>query len=424
MSRAGRFTARVVFTLAILGPSVLHAQVVPAVSGNSAGPTVLPGNVIYGTPQYPPGVGTQRLPAGSIYEATAFKSFLSQVVKNSWFRLEYMSWGFKDPNDAALGSDLILLDAVNGDPRLPFDVTINNNVVSRAEVADLSQVTLRDNNGIRGTVGIPLTFGTVEASIFSFKEARGKTNRDFELGPRRDLTSLQFNIATSTLSNGQVGTNIFLYDRAFEARYTSDLWGMEYNFVFEPRSPGGEGFRMQPIVGFRTLDIQERLVQEGAFAGFDINNNATVTPALVTTIDSRSENKIYAPQLGLRMEMVHRWFTLGFEPKIGFGANVFDADVTVQQLRSATDPTIFTQISNTKFSPIGDFKLYTSIPVTEDFSLFASYQFVMTAKVLRPHDSIFYNDNGPTNLAAIIVREAFDNMYYRGYTIGGEWRWK
>ena len=290
-------------------------------------------------------------------------------------------------------------------------------------MADLGAVSLRDNNGQRTTLGIPLTFGSFEAGFFTFKEARGRTNRDFELGPRRDPASLQFSIATSTLTSGQVGTNIFLYDESFEARFTSDLWGMEYNFVFN--SPYvAEGFTLQPILGFRTLDIQERLTQVGSFAGFDINNNPTEVPSLVTTIDSRAENKIYAPQLGLRMQMVHRWFTLGFEPKIGFGANVFDADVTVEQLRSSTDPTVVTRLSETAFSPIGDFKFYASIPVTDNFTLFVSYQSFLVAKVSRPHDNILYNDNGPTSLAGIVVREAHDNMDYRGYTIGGELRWK
>ncbi len=337
--------------------------------------------------------------------------------------MEYMQWGFKEPDDAILGSELILVTAGANDPRDKFDVTRANTVVALAEVADLGDVTLRDNNGLRTTLGIPLTFGSVEASLFSFKEARGRTNRDFELGPRRDLADLQFNIATSTLTQGQVGVNIFLYDESFEARFTSDLWGMEYNYIFDTPSVG-EGFRLQPIIGFRYIDIQERLVQVGSFAGFDLNNNATVIPSLVTTIDSRVENKIYAPQLGLRMEMNHRYFTLGFEPKIAFGANVFDADVTVQQLRSASDPTVVTRVAATKFAPVANFKFYGSVPVTEGFILFASYEFLVAGKISRPHNNILYNDNGPDELAAIVVRESFDNMYYRGFTVGGEIRWK
>ena len=149
---AGRITASVFLALTLFSPRLTHAQV--GLTGSSGDQIRNGRNGSYWSaeiPGYP--VGHQN-PAGSPYPPqvlphdynpstihyerlekdadwgilrSPFAVFWKQVVNNAWVRFEYMNWGFKEPHDGVLGSELILLTATQGDPRERFDVVVNNN---------------------------------------------------------------------------------------------------------------------------------------------------------------------------------------------------------------------------------------------------------------------------------------------------------
>ena len=145
-----------------------------------------------------------------------------------------------------------------------------------------------------------------------------------------------------------------------------------------------------------------------------------MTSALVSDITSNVENRIYAPQIGMRFEWVDQWFTLGVEPKVAFGVNQYDATVRTDRLRSAGDPTVITSANGNHFTPVGDFSFYGKIHLRDNLSVFVSYQVMVASGMSRPADNSFYNDNGSTQPAAIVVDPSFKSMFWQGLTVGGE----
>ncbi len=364
-------------------------------------------------PVGPDGIVTEQLPEdlGGLYGRSPLDDFVMDVVRSTWVRLEYLHWNYKRPGDTILGAPI---QGVK-DPREPFPVTIGTTLGGFAHVESLSGLNLRDNQGIRATVGVALNGGTIEGSIFSFAEGRTGMKEDLPKPEDKVGRTLLEYIATSTLTNGEIGHNLFLYDKSFSAYFTSDFWGAEAILVTDPLVPG-PGIKLRSIFGFRFYSLEERLVQRGEF-----DQNGFLIDPLVSTIDSDAKNRIYAPQIGLRLEYVHPLFTVGVEPKMVFGINVYKTRVLTDKLRGFEDPTFMTEREGTKFAPIGDFEVNGRLNLSRNFSLFVSYHILVAAGITRPQNNIYYDDYGPeAPKPGIIVKPAFDNMVIQGLSVGGE----
>lgn len=380
---------------------------------------------IYTNQQYgigPDGITTERLPTenGWSYEDSPADRFVSLVAKSVWLRLEYMNFNFEDPGKVLLGS------AVGGvvDPSKPFQTTIAGQSAT-ARVPTTDRLHFRDVQGIRGTIGLPTTIGSFEANFMSFQRENADYSQIVPPGPVLN-PSAQIQLATTTLTNGKVndiindtviGTNIFLYDKAFQVFQTTALFGGEANWV--GKSNYEEGLVTRPLAGFRYLDVHESLGQRGTF-----DQLGALSPALVSFIDSDANNRVYAPQIGARFEYVTPWLTLGFEPKVAFGVNKYKASVSTFHLRSQADPYVGTDESGTRFSPIGDFSVYSKIHVKDNFTVNVGYQIMVAGGISRPANNIYYNDNGPNNPAAIVVDPSFRRMVWQGLTVGGELKFR
>lgn len=456
----GRFTARVVLALCCLSPSALYAQYAPGQpvyspppgsagqvaapmaagyapspyvpaqpasygGGHYAGevyapyPPAPPVGYGYGYNYCPPTAGgmiEERVPddRGWDYESPV-DQFLANLVKNSWVRLSYLNWNMDEPGNALVGAP------VEGviDPREPFPINIGGVPVGTARVANLDEIGLNNRNGIEGKIGIPLTFGTIEGSIFALeKKSEEIVATDL---PSEPAPGLQHFVAISTLTNGEIGRNLFLFDRSFRTTFTAQLWGTEGNFVWDPYV-AGEGLKFQPLVGFRYLNHMERLRVNGVFDQFGALPEDLI---LNSQIESTTRNHIYAPQIGLRTELVHRWFTVGVEPKISFGVNNYEAIVRTEEIITPGEAPRTTVEDGFAFSPIGSLDVYGRIHVHENFSIFVEYDLMIGAKFARPHDSILYNDLGVgAGMPGIVADVGFENVLYSGIAIGGEFRFK
>jgi hypothetical protein len=354
---------------------------------------------------------------GWSYENTPLDEFLGDVARNSYFRLEYLHYAFKNPGDRILGSPLLS----QADPSMPFQVTdTGGQLAGEARVATTGDLQYPDGSGIRGTLGIPLVSGTLEANIFYFDQVNDRSLID-RLGdqlrnqPLNPLEPPQF-IATSTLTNGQVGNNLLLYDDSFQTNISADLWGSEINYIFDAYLPQPM-FQLRPLIGFRHLDLREELNQIGVFDQQD----QLVTP-LVSRISSYSENTIYAPQIGLRGEMVSRWLTLGIEPKLAAGINVYETSVITQALRSPGDPLTKTTATGEEFSLVGELNLYAKIHIRQNFAITVGYQATFMDQVARSHSSILYNDNGANADPAIVTNPSLERFDFGGINVSGELR--
>ncbi|RMG38950.1 MAG: hypothetical protein D6725_06250 [Planctomycetota bacterium] len=369
-------------------------------------------------------------PQDVLYEPTPLERYLSAALKSMWFRTEYLLWDLDEPGDVALGSPVFAVD----DPTQPFNIFVNNQQIT-VRVFDLEHVSLKDNNGIRGTLGVPLTFGTLELSAFGLEHTTQRhTPRDKDFGtmelgfPPGAVSQPTFFIATSTFTNGSIldetglGTNLFLYDRFFQIDFDTDVWGAEANFVTDPYVPG-DGFKWRPLLGFRFLRLRERLTQQGGLDIRDENNPDIVTATLVSTIDSEVRNLMFAPQVGLRLQWVAPWFTISFEPKVALGVNAKQTTVLADQIRGIGDPTVVTTIDRQNLAAIGELGVSARVRVTESIAAFISYQEIWMANVARAGTSIYYNDFGVGAPMTGITAKS-DNQFYnmRGLSLGFEVR--
>ena len=350
---------------------------------------------------------------GPLYGDTPLEEFLKDVARDSYFRMEYLSWSYRKPGNVLLGSPLLITE----DPRFPFDVTIANQLAGTATVESMNGIKLEDIPGGRMTLGIPFTFATLESSIFSFED-NSEFRIDDELGLPIpfDIDDVPRFIATSTLTNGQVSNNVLLYDDFFSRRLSADLWGADFIVLMNSYLPE-PALQVRPLFGFRYLGYDEQLVQTGSF-----NQLGNLPEAVVSTISSSTENNSYIGQVGVRVELPSRWITIGLEPRLGVGVNQSDNIVFSESLRSLDDPrTTFTdQDENIALS--GEFSIYGRFHPLPNVSLQVGYTIIFVDQISRASSIVRYNDNGPSSPADIGVREALDLMYFQGLNVGGEIR--
>lgn len=376
------------------------------------------------TPHYTPGPANwvqENITAdrGGLYEDTPLDEFIKDVSRDAFFRLEWLSWGYKKPGGQPLGSQILSTT----DPREPFDITVAGTNFGDAHVETLQGIEADQVSGIRGTVGLPLAMGDVEASIFYFENFSDGTLVDGSDGigfeaVSGDPTTVQF-VATTTLTNGQLGNNAFLYDDSFATHYKTQLWGSDINYVFDATL--SEPFiQIRPMFGFRYLAIDDHLDQRGVFDGQGQLTEAQIVRSLIS---SDSENNVYIPQIGMRIEATSRWLTVGVQPKFGLGVNQYRGTVFTEALRSVGDPRTLTTESGERLSASGELAVYGKLHINKHVSLNVGYTFLFVDNVTRAHNSILYNDNGQNQDPAIVANPAFDLMYYQGLNVGGEIRY-
>ncbi len=350
---------------------------------------------------------------GPLYGDSPLDEFLRDVARDSYFRMEFLSWSYRKPGNVLLGSPLLVTD----EPAVPFSTTLINQLAGTARVETLGLVKLEDIQGGKMTLGVPFTFGTVEASIFSFENAEEFTLDDtLGLPDPLNITQLPTFVATSTLLNGQVSNNVFIYDDFFRTKSSADLWGADFVLLFNSYLPK-PSLQVRPLVGFRYLDYGEQLVQTGSF---DQLGNLTVP--LISTISSTSDNQSYVPQIGVRIEMPSRWVTVGLEPRIGAGVSTFDNLVFSEALRSVGDPRVTTTDQGEKISVSGELTIYGKLHLHPSTTLHVGYTIMGVTNISRAGSNLRYNDNGPQELADITVQSSFERMYFQGLNVGGEIR--
>ena len=377
------------------------------------------------------------------YRDTHLDRILDSVVRNSWIRLDYLLFETRRPGDHILGAD----DPMVENERFPFNVSAGGTVIGQATVPAIDNISLKNINGMRGTVGLMLNEGSLEANVWGLKENSAKMVMN-GLGAQGFGTTAAggpppdpvFAATTVNKFGEPLGGEAFLYDHSFGARYVQDVWGTGINYIRNDANVG-EGFRMMPMLGFRYLEVNEGLFQTGVFnggfdgvvdfgedlnsngvmdVGEDINNDGLLDLGLVSVINSRVNNEIFAPQIGMRFQLQHRWFTLGFEPKVAIGGNRYQMEVETDQLRSFGDPLTKSSSSGWKEAMIMDFRFYLKLFPSEDIEFFLSYDITVAQNVSRAHDNVYYNDNGQSEPPAIGVDPGFERVWWQGLVLGGQ----
>jgi len=345
-------------------------------------------------------------------DETPLEEALCRVARNVIFNIDYINWGIVKPQTELIGAQptlsalnpvLSLLPPIfydketnyfsSGMQRSPtqfFPVTsgppqINEitqltNQIGFARAYDTGPISLAENSGIKGTLSLPMTFGSAELTGFILQHADSQVN----LGGLPQGSALNFppdeNFAAIPVKVNETTSGVIaLYSQSFGAEFTSLVFGGEFNIVFNPIVPKDYGLLIRPLLGFRYLGIQEE---------FDVEaSNAGVAPS---TIQSRTINNIYGPQVGVRFELVTQWFTIGAEPRVTLGVNQFVSSL------ASSDPTIGNssdRIATDRFTPVGAFDLYAKIPIHDQVKLYFAYNLIGTGNISRPQQQIDYNVN-------------------------------
>jgi hypothetical protein len=358
----------------------------------------------------------------------------NNLAHNSWMRIEYLLWK-APPGNQLIGAEL----PSGNDPRLPYAIEDPDGTFNlEAREADLSTIGSDGSNGIRGTFGIDFNSGTIEAIFFGMKSDRssvsyGKSDLMRTNFSAADLINTNYDLANSiaiqTLLDGQVSLNGRRFNQKFSVDYQTQAWGVESNYVINTERLmfrtyyGAGGLQIRPLVGFRYLKIGEEMLIKGSFE--DQATTATTPVALFeTTIDSATNNKLYIPQAGIRMEFVHPWFTISAEPKVGFGVNNYNGSVLTDQFLSAADPTHVTTISNTRFAPTFEFGVNARFHLSESFTFNVGYNFLWANQIARPGTITYYNESSSnlTNGVSLQAQNSLDSYTLHGLVIGGEIR--
>jgi hypothetical protein len=318
-----------------------------------------------------------------------------------WFRTEYLFWNFSRPGAALLGSPV----AGVLEPRIPhsvFDDSTNPPTFQGlASTPTTDQLRLTGVSGVRGTLGIPLVFGTFEGNIFGFQTRNANLIRT-------DL------VGTSVLTNGQPGDTVFLYNNGLNLNFKSQFWGTEENILFD--GPTSNFFSLRPLVGFRGMSLREALNQNGQY----IPDPSTGLPTTNSNIYSASTNAIFAGQIGLRLAMDSKYVSLAITPKVGLGGDVYRNRVSTDHLRSANDGHYITQDKGALFVQTINIPFTGKLHLTQNFSLVGGYEFFWVNGITRPQNNIYYNDNGPTPVPGVVVNTSTTTFIAYGMTLGGE----
>ncbi|MCA9031495.1 MAG: BBP7 family outer membrane beta-barrel protein [Planctomycetaceae bacterium] len=380
---------------------------------------------------------------------------VNQGLSGAWIRTDYLLWDISRPGDKLIGAPMATQDAnsafsafdpVNGirlDAQgLPVVAIVPNLAGTQLRNTNASIIDLpTDNrasfdltnsadttqlNGARISAGVPIGEGVFEAEAWALQEAQS----DITFNPTVLTLSGVTLIPALTLLDGGLPSDstMILFSESYQTVLSSNLWGTEGNWAFANMNPGSN-LQITPLLGFRYARFGEKMSIAGADIPDPINFPGTV---LNHRIHSSMSNHIFGPQVGLKMQYVTPFVTVGFEPKLAATVNRATQDLSTQQIyQSGIDPVTLLPLEDarqlgdhfTQFSPTLDLSVYARVHLTQNFSVHFGYDYMLTGSVYRAYDNIAYlSPTSPgTDAPTIGLTRDRSTMTVHGIMIGGQW---
>ncbi len=346
--------------------------------------------------------------------------FFGELAKRSWMRVEYLHWNVGRPGNVNVGARLTNVT----DPLIVFD-NQTGTPTGEAIIPNLGVLGLQDTRGVRGTWGLDLANSDFELQFFGTEQSADTFSRT-NLQRGRDVTDLATgttafpNVVTPLLTNGGVVSadtaNYLIYDDSFTSTVTNQMWGAEATFLSKPYLPNS-GTTWQWLGGFRYLNIDEQFTARG------VSNGGVPGSEVITTFGGDTVNNMYGPEVGARMGVQHRWFSLSATPRIAFTLNDYTAKTNSSPLGVAG--TSFSD-NEVDFTPIVQVSFTGEIHISPIFSVFGGYDFMWIYRMTRPADNIVY-DSTPGDAGGFDpnLRQQVDlsSFYTRGLSVGCVFRY-
>ncbi|VAX40085.1 hypothetical protein MNBD_PLANCTO02-310 [hydrothermal vent metagenome] len=372
-----------------------HGQVQPIFYGNDAGTGA------YNHPVYAYGRQEQNpeMVMGSQYasqQPRKKKGYTS--IPGAYFRMEYISWNLKEPGTFFLGEQRSdRLDLSNQ--------ALLSNSPLQGQVLSTNGFSFENSPGFRATTGIPLIgIGAVEMSAFVIGQSTASN---------RTLPQTLVLPGNTFLSNGTPGTFFFGYDNGASVSMSTRLWGASI-LLIKQYGPPGEGFKLQPLGGIKYFALRDKLNQNGDYtSGVDIAHSV---------IEADTINHSIGLTAGVRAEFVHRWVTLGIEPRVTIGGGWNRTRVNAQNILSIADPLVSTSINGFAFTPMFEVGAYARVHPTENITISVGFDYMAIANMTRAYNSLrFDNVNG---VGVVTARNRSLMFDARGFNFSVEWMYR
>ncbi len=392
-------------------------------------------------------------------------------LPDSWIRLEYWHAKIGHRGGRSLGTSIgdingNLIDNTSERFDLPsVDPNSTTGIAGAAVAPTTDNVDWDDNNGIKGSFGIPIdTRSWLEGSVWSLQEQAESLRvpsipptslNDGFYGPPIQFIVIPYTIDNQPGNLGDVAVNtppdgipvpLIVYDESFFSEYSVNLWSADVNYVYDLRIPH-DGWSLQSIVGWRHEEYSENLSFGGSF-----NNNSgyatddvTITGPLTTPQSNRIESKVHnfrhALQFGFRSEVKQNRFTVGVEPKVALGVGLIRSRVNTENAREPGDLSVLLGDPNLviddpasttsfdrelDFAPSAELNLYAKYDVTEWLKFKVGYNLTWMGRLGSADTSIRYNSISaadPTMSPSQLdfgVNQNVNSRYVSAFTVGGE----
>lgn len=366
-----------------------------------------------------------------------------EMFRGTWLRLEYLQGNFSHEGGRVLGEPIVVTSVVDPtvtvsipDPSQQFSVfNTTGDFVGLAEVPTSFNIRWRNAQGIRGSFGIPVAKAfSIEGRLWQYEdqEASLNTPRFPPLSTSGIIGTVNSTfLATSLTTDGIPSGEVILYDAGFSSSYTSSMKAGDVALVFNWKNPD-QGWRMQPILGYRHEEYSEGL---GFGGSFDNRSNfldgAGIIPTESNWIQSNASNQREMMEVGMRTEWQKGNLTFGVQERIAFGSNIAKTAVHTSNLRepgsipgTIDDPEWTTSTERrTTFAPSFDLDVYANLQVNRWLSLRVGYNLIWLGGIAAADQSIRFNqisDGMGGTLPDVGSNLNYSNRTVSALTIGGE----
>ncbi len=341
---------------------------------------------------------------------------IAESLSRSWIRTDLLLMTLQNPSVPFLGATPAVTPPDTFDPEdlLPaLDRISGARIFQAGRLATLDGIDNSNTPGLRVTMGIPTQMFTFEASGFVLTQSSTTLNIPTFIDVSNFGTTLGFTIIpVIPLDRNGAPSNLdyILFDTGMRVNSEHNLQGADARFVLGPLTPNVET-EVSPIIGFNYVHLGNRLLISGEDTGSGTFHN----------IQSRANNHIFGPEVGLRMENRGKWITLGFEPKFTFGINRITNRLFTSQVFTATEADRNLEDSKTGFAPIIDLSTYARIRFSEHCNLNIGYQFMGMAGASHAEDNIIWNSSSDLTAPPLIALDRDTREFWsHGLNLGLE----
>lgn len=340
---------------------------------------------------------------------------IAETLSRTWIRTDLLLMTFQEPNTNYIGATPVVIPPNTYNPAALFpavDRISGARESQEGKLVTLGNVDNRSIPGLRVTMGIPTQMFTLELSGFMLGQANSNLFFPVTLDTSTFGVSADSVLPAISLQREGAPTTLdyFYFDQGMTVNSSNDIQGTDAKFVMGAVTPN-VNVEVFPLIGFNYFHFGNRL----SITGEDL---ATSTNHMVL---SRSNNQVFGPEIGLRMENRNKWFTLGFEPKFTFGINRMTGRVSSSQIFTPTEADINLIESKTRFAPMIDLMAYTHIRMSENCNLNIGYQFMaMAGASLSDQNIIWKSSNSVTGPPLIGIQQDTHSFWMHGLNLGLE----